>query len=287
MCNFWQNTATDVALQYPFVMQEMMSVAALHIAYLSPSEKPLYLRIANDHHNESLQGFNIAVSQCSHDTQHGSSLFLWMLLNIFYVFATLGRFGRRSDMSVGDHTDCVLGTVWIPLIRGISSVTQIIRPVVEGNAFKAVVNIGNWRTLDPTKYMGDEARHFDLLADVWENSNDKEIYDNALDVLRRCRAFITQFETNEGELAGGWEIGNKTSGPFLFIFIGQEEYFELLQQRQPAALVLFSFFGALLQSLDDCWAMQGWGKDIVSVIDGLLGSYWRPWTAWPREVVGL
>lgn len=79
-----------------------------------------------------------------------------------------------------------------------------------------------------------------------EKSNDKKAFDEALDVLRRCHALITQFETTDIEQTNQWPSNKKESGRLLLIFVVPSHYFELLQQRQPAALMLFSFFGALL-----------------------------------------
>ncbi|KAK2125378.1 hypothetical protein NOF04DRAFT_1371492 [Fusarium oxysporum II5] len=121
--NFWQNTATSVALQHLYVLQEIMSVAALHLAYLSQSEKSTYMEIASEHHIRSLQGLHTAVSN---------------LLNMFYVCLTLGRLGCSSDICIEDHRDRVLGTVWIRLIRGIKSVIEDNRPAVESDNFNAI-----------------------------------------------------------------------------------------------------------------------------------------------------
>ncbi|WJG36082.1 uncharacterized protein FOBCDRAFT_243089 [Fusarium oxysporum Fo47] len=144
--NFWQNTATSVALQHLYVLQEIMSVAALHLAYLSQSEKSMYMEIASEHHIRSLQGFHTAVSQCRNDIEQGSTVFLWSLLNMFYVCLTLGRLGCSSDICR------VLGTVWIRLIRGIESVIEDNRPAVESDNFNAIS-------------MGEEAGYFSRLAE--------------------------------------------------------------------------------------------------------------------------
>ncbi|EGU84582.1 hypothetical protein FOXB_04899 [Fusarium oxysporum f. sp. conglutinans Fo5176] len=150
--NFWQNTATSVALQHLYVLQEIMSVAALHLAYLSQSEKSTYMEIASEHHIRSLQGFHTSVSQCRNDIEKGSTVFLWSLLIMFYVCLSLGRLGCSSDICIEDHRDRVLGTVWIRLIRGIKSVIEDNRPAVESDDFNAIS-------------MGEEAGYFSRLAE--------------------------------------------------------------------------------------------------------------------------
>ncbi|KAJ9417928.1 hypothetical protein QL093DRAFT_2639801 [Fusarium oxysporum] len=221
------------------------SVAPASIASPAPSRSDVLFNLhdmtllhhwtastSQQHHIRSLQGFHTAVSQCRNDIEQGSSVFLWSLLNMFYVFLTLGRLGRNSDICIEDHRDRVLGTVWIRLIRGIKSVIEDNRPAIESDNFNAIVSIGNWRSLDPNKSMGKKQR--------------KKTYDEALDVLRRYHALVTQFETTDIELTNQWPSYKKESGSLLFIFVVPSHYFKLLQQRQPAALMLFSFFGASL-----------------------------------------
>ncbi|KAF5681378.1 capsule biosynthesis phosphatase [Fusarium denticulatum] len=290
ICNFWHDTATTVALQHPFVLQQVLSLAALHVAYLNPAGQSEYIVIAAAHHTRSLQGFQSAISQCNDDIEEGSGIFLWSLLNLLYVFSIMGRFGRDSDTTIEDRRARVLGTNWIPLTRGITSIFQGVKPAIHSDTFQVLRRFGGcWENLDPKKVLCEEDKHFVPLAEIWEDNNDKATYDETLKILRKCYAFTNLFETRDTqlEMTSEWTSHNRVTGPVVFILKTPEHYFELLRQRQPAAIVLFSFFGALMHTLQDCWAMEGWGKDIVSVTDDLLGEYWRPWISWPLQVVQL
>jgi hypothetical protein len=64
-----------------------------------------------------------------------------------------------------------------------------------------------------------------------------------------------------------------------------KEYFRLQQQRQPLALLIFAYFGALLEQLQQYWWADSCGESIVSVIDDCLGPYWAEWMDWPKQVV--
>jgi hypothetical protein len=58
-----------------------------------------------------------------------------------------------------------------------------------------------------------------------------------------------------------------------------------LQQRQPAALLLFAHFGGLSAGLQGYWWMEGWGKNIVVAAAETLGSYWNVWIELPWRLV--
>ncbi|CVL07536.1 related to UPC2-regulatory protein involved in control of sterol uptake [Fusarium mangiferae] len=290
ICNFWHNTATTVALQHPFVLQQVLSLAALHVAYLNPAEQSEHIVIAASHHTRSLQGFQSAITQCNNDIGKDCGIFLWSLLNLLYVFSIMGRFGRDNDTTIEDRRTRVLGADWIPLTRGITSIFQSVKSAIESDTFKVLRRFGGcWESLDSKKVLCEQDKHFVSLAKIWEDNNDKATYDETLVILRKCYAFTNLFETKNTELetTSEWTSHNRVTGPVVFILYTPEHYFVLLRQRQPAAIVLFSFFGALMHTLQDCWAMEGWGKDIVSVSDDLLGEYWRPWISWPLQLVQL
>ena len=60
-----------------------------------------------------------------------------------------------------------------------------------------------------------------------------------------------------------------------------------MQQRNPVALVLFSYFAVLLQELDSVWFIQGWPSHIVIGVSNNLDIFHVQFIAWPRRKLGL
>jgi hypothetical protein len=73
--------------------------------------------------------------------------------------------------------------------------------------------------------------------------------------------------------------------PFIWLSVVPKEYFKLQRQRQPLALLIFAYYGALLHQFQTYWWTDSCGKSIVSVVDDFLGSYWAEWMEWPKQVV--
>jgi predicted alpha/beta hydrolase len=73
--------------------------------------------------------------------------------------------------------------------------------------------------------------------------------------------------------------------PFIWLSVVPKEYFKLQRQRQPLALLIFAYFGALLEQLHRDWWTDSCGKSIVGVVDDCLGSYWAEWMEWPKQAV--
>ncbi|KAM0354934.1 hypothetical protein ACHAPU_000773 [Fusarium lateritium] len=285
-----QVTFPQIAFKHPFVMQALLGVTSLHIAYLEPLERLRYTTDAARYHNEGLQGFKKVMHQTDDDTAH--ALFAWSSLNLFYVFAISGRLGKGfwEESGASDRKDRLLGKSYIPMIRGVQLViTPSFENIVHG-PLREVLSIGNWDDIDPDKQqleLDAEDQCFCLAREAWKNNPDAATYEETLYLLRRCRMFMAQFSNMDNEVPEQSTLNRAWQGAFLFVPLAPDNYFSLLQQRQPPALILYAFYGALLHSTNDSWFMEGWGCDIVEVIDDLLGSYWRQWIAWPLEVVGL
>jgi hypothetical protein len=149
-----------------------------------------------------------------------------------------------------------------------------------------LLRLGNWAELDPDNPAVAEDQRFYGVRNAWAQTADAKVYDEAFHVIRKCLLYSEQFKTmTEGSLEP-WGYNREWAGPLLFLHFAPEEYFLRVHQRQPYALVVFAYFGALVHGLDDHWYAEGWGKDIVEVVDEFLGEYWRRWISWPREAVG-
>ena len=182
------------------------------------------------------------------------------------------------------RTSRILGADWIPLIRGIRPVLSPVYERIKYGPLSPLLRTYNWEQVDPDAL--PDATNAELLRvkEIWQDDKNAGVYDEALYLLRKLYAWGELFRTGrELENTGGQE----TSGVFIWIAIFPEQYFQLLQQRQPQALVIFAFFGAEMHKLDRLWWMEGGGKSIVSVVDECLGPFWRPWLEFPRKVVGL
>ncbi|KAH7248224.1 hypothetical protein B0J15DRAFT_562394 [Fusarium solani] len=245
----WQVLIPQIAFKHPFVMHALLGLAALHVAYLNRQDKMRHMTDAAHHHTQGLQGFHEAVRFMSSDK--ADALFAWSMLNLLYA---------------------VLGPTYATVRLG---------------PLSQLLLLGNWDELDPDKEPNPEDQHFCQTRGSWKSSSDAQTYEKTLWTLRRCRMFMAQFATMNDKTLKEAGLNRFWAGPFLFVPFAPEEYFILLRQRQPPALVLYAFFGALLHTLNSSWFLEGWGHDIVELIDDLLGSYWKPWIAWPLEVVGL
>jgi hypothetical protein len=280
--HYWQRLFPQIAFQHPFVMHGILSLSALHLAYRQPPERQRLVCIAAYHHNIALQGFQQGISHMSDD--NSDALFACTSLNILYVFANFGPL--CDDLSV-DRKCRILGAEWIPAIRGVDAVLQPVYERVRRGPLSPMLGLGNWEELDPSNQPAFGDAQFCSIQGVWHHSGDVHVYDKALYLLRKCNAYMRQFETMSSEVLTQWGYNQTWSAPFIWLHFAPGEYFELLKQRQPPALLIFAYLGTLFHALDDYWFMEGWGRNMVDVANELLGEYWCRWMVWPKEVVEI
>lgn len=283
----WQVVFPQIGFQHPFVARIILSLAALHLADIHGTKSKSYLLQAAHHHNEALQGFQVAIRNINSD--NSEALMVWSILNLLYVFGVSKPRGEEQNSATYDK-DRMLGMEWIPMMRGVQAVLTPVFGVLRFGRLRSLMDVDNWMELDP-----DQATSLSRPGDVhlcqtrqsWKNSANADTYEEALHSLRKCHMFIEQFKTMDEATLAGWGQNRKWSGPFIFINFAPEEYFTLLHQRQPPALILYAYFGALLHEVGEFWFLKGWGKGIIYVVDELLGNYWRPSIIWPLQVAGL
>ncbi|KAK1974369.1 hypothetical protein LZ30DRAFT_608169 [Colletotrichum cereale] len=285
--SLWQVIFPQIGFRYPFVTHAILSLAALHLAYIEGSKNGQYVIEATRHHEEALKGFHEVVRNVS--AENSEALLAWSLINVLYVFGISKQLADSPQESSPRHrNDRVLGAEWIPMLRGVEAVLGPTYDHLRTGRMIRIIDLGNWFELDPDRAAPEEMdTQLCRTRDTWKNSSDAEVYEEALRILRKCRMFILQFDSMDFRALQEWSCNRGSAGPLAFIHFAPQPYFTLLHQRQPPALILFAFFGVLLHGLNRHWFMEGWGKAIVEVVDELLGSYWRPWLVWPLEAVGI
>ncbi|UPK92901.1 hypothetical protein LCI18_003836 [Fusarium solani-melongenae] len=279
---YWQKIVPQVGFRHAFVMHGILGLAALHLAYRQCAERERLLLIAAHHHNMSLQGFQDNMNHITDD--NSDALFVCASMNIPHVF---GMLGPLYDGPTAGRKSRILGTEWIPMIRGVGAVLKPVYERVRFGPLSSVLGLGNWDELDPNDEQAAQDGHFRSIQQVWAQSHDAEVYDKALYLLRKCNAYMRQFKTMSPQVLAEWGYNQAWSGPFIWLEACPDEYIELLQQRQPPALLIFAYLGVLFHALNDYWFVDGWGRNMVEVADELLGEYWSRWMAWPKSVVGI
>ncbi|KAF6811612.1 sterol uptake control protein 2 [Colletotrichum sojae] len=282
----WQVLMPKIASQHEFLMHGILCLSATHLSHEKGYMKTSFIKEAAAHHNLAIQGFNQAISNM--DEHNSEALFAFACINIICVFALYRRIGEISADPVRSNTkNRILGLEWVTMIRGVKFLLEPIHQIVWSGPLRVMLDIGNWQELNPDEATSASAGRLREIRSSWKDSNDAQAYEEVLSLLIRSFMFVEQFSIMDAATLDSWEQNRAMAGPMLFIYYAPEDFFLKVKQRQPPALIMFAYLGASIHGLRSKWYMKGWGREIVVVVDDLLGDYWRPWTAWPLEVVKL
>jgi hypothetical protein len=235
-----------------------------------------------------LRGFSSDIQNiCAHN---GDAIFANSILLFFHAFLTFGSINGRGNVTTDFvvRSTQVLAGEWIPMIRGISAVLNPLYPYVIHGPLKALLDLKDWDSMDPDAHCTASDEHFKRLPELWKDDQHAQVYDEALLLLRKCYAFMSQVDSRpESSQRVALGYNRAWSGPFSWLILESEDYMTLQKQRQPQALIIFAFFGGLLQLLDGYWWAEGCGRSIVQAVDGCLGPYWSGWIVWPKQILSL
>lgn len=283
--NLWQTVFPEIAYQHSYVMHGILSIAALHITHLRPTDRHVHLRKATHHHMQALSGFREDIQFIG--PHNANALFVNSTLLFLYAFLT---FGKTYDEAAGEdvmRTSRILGADWIPLVRGIQAVLSPVYEQIKGGPLCSTLKFHRWDETDPDEQPSPDDAQMLRIREMWQGDSNATIYNETLESLRRVSAWVWNFHNASAEDQSLWGYNREWSAPFMWLAIVPKEYFVLQRQRQPLALLIFAYFGAFLQRLDKQWWTENCGKSIVRVIDDILGPYWNEWMEWPLHVVGL
>ncbi|EGU81551.1 hypothetical protein FOXB_07938, partial [Fusarium oxysporum f. sp. conglutinans Fo5176] len=83
MQRVWRITIPEIGYSFPFVMQGILAVAAVHKAYLTPLERAAYLDLAISHQNAGLEWFRAGLHTINED--NWKRFFCFASLVVLYV----------------------------------------------------------------------------------------------------------------------------------------------------------------------------------------------------------
>ncbi|KAI4939925.1 uncharacterized protein J4E92_001212 [Alternaria infectoria] len=274
-------------------MHCLISLSALHVAYLNPDDRRANLHIAAHHHTVALSGFRADIDTIG--PHNAEAVFATSTLMFFYAFCTFSKLSdanadKQQDSdntndSLSIRTSRILGAEWIPLVRGIQAVIGPIYEHLKEGPLKSTLHLKDWDDMDPNMQPGLDDQHVVRIKQTWADDGNKAVYDETLYLLRKMSAWVLHFRKTWEDQQEEWGYNGSWSAPFVWLSLVPKEYFKLQQQRQPLALLIFAYFGALLEQLHTGWWTAGCGTSIVGVVDDFLGSYWAEWMEWPKQVV--
>ncbi|OIW22709.1 hypothetical protein CONLIGDRAFT_153222 [Coniochaeta ligniaria NRRL 30616] len=257
------------ALSAPYLMDELLALAALHLSTLQPDAAAK----ADRHHQaaelqaRALTLFNAAGPEIR--DQDCTAMFLFSsLLGLHLLFDAVA-----SHTDYADFLDRFVQ--YLGLHRNVRAFAHrgwhIIRHTELKPMFDRIEEVAD-RPRPPPPHMADDAASAcDRLESLLASSAPSQPCAEAVQSLRwamdRHAALPAPYHTH---VVLAWPV------------MISPEYVEALRQRRPEALVVLAHWGVLLHLDREFWMFAGAGRLLIQSISRHLGAYWDEWLAWPK-----
>lgn len=262
----WQTTAIKLGISFPFLMHEILAIAALHLAHGRAEEQSHYYTKATELQNHALAGFNAVRRNVG--PSNGAAILLFTSLLALHVIADPSR---STGLDPSDYINHFLGC--ISLMRGV-------RHVISGDAWVYIKE----SELKPLLLAPDPPELYDipeecralvrLSDDIEPGSTSSRAYNTAIE---RLHWSFARTNVSEPLPTLRWAMA--------WLALLKDDYLELLSQRQPQALIILAYYGVLLHFTRNCWPLCNSGAYLVKAINALMGPQLGQWMAWPIKMI--
>lgn len=264
----WKSIVVEYALSYPFLMYELLALAASHLGHCKPEQYKICHTKSMELQTEALKGFNQAQKNVN-EVNCGAILLFASLLSV-HVLSDKSFIGSEPDEYLAHILSC------INLMRSVQTVV-----VSEWWEHLKVSDLAPMLDVEPLEKPWPIPKECEklsfLISDTAMDENQQQIYKFAIERLHW--AFVRSNRTQEEHTVIRWVI----AWPVLL----KGEFVDLLVKHEPPALIILAFYGVLMHFYKNNWVVGESGKSLVAAVNARLGKEWRAWLEWPRQMVDL
>jgi hypothetical protein len=256
------------AVSAPYLMNELLALAAIHRSTLNPSEETFYLHQATELQTHALSILTAMKPQVNEETC--VPLFLFSSILGLHEMCKTFVF-RETDFE--PFMDKFVRYLYLHQgVRAITSdswhilKTSILRPLLQ--KAETIFPGGS-----PLGELCSPLQNLIESADIPQE--DAGSGEQAISSLQSV------FTAAYSNMQGRPSIHSIVAWPVVIC----QGYTDLLRRREPHALVILAYFGAAVHSRRDMWMCRDGGAFLVNLISQHLGGEWSDWLAWPIQAI--
>ncbi|KAL1966365.1 hypothetical protein VTN77DRAFT_4507 [Rasamsonia byssochlamydoides] len=254
-------------LSVPYLMHEVLALAALHLSILRPAQQEFYRHQAVQLQTQAISLFNSKRDELTADNCVPMFLFS-SLLGIHVLCDTMTSPDNNFNIFLDRFS------TYLHLHRGVRAVTSRSWHILRETELKPILESGE--VIPPLKE--STGHECDGLLTLIEST---DLCQSSIDV---CRQAIEQLQCAFDAYRRP-ALENRTAAIFAWPISVPAEFVDLLMHRRPEALVILAHYAVLLHDCREIWIFGSGGKYLIESITSYLGKYWAEWMAWPNSVL--
>ncbi|KAL5044558.1 hypothetical protein BDW71DRAFT_185783 [Aspergillus fruticulosus] len=273
----WQVHVPQWGFSFPSIMHLLLTLSALHLAYLNPAKRDEYIKEADEHFTFGVRSATAVLALDTLDSDNCQQIYIMAVMICFAYFARGPRDGEYLVFSAKGKSE------WLVLLHGVRAIlaqkqAEIFTGVLAPPEKEQVADIPN-HELDT-----ELSRHVQHLQEVKaigipEGQADRDLYVKVVDDLIGC--FKGTYQARKAGSVSP-QLMPYTMG---WTFRLPEMMIQRQEEREPIALVILAHWAILLRYMDETWFIHGWDRHIIVGIRACLRPAYHGWIAWPEEVI--
>lgn len=261
----------DTAWTAPYLMDVVLSLAALHLSELNPEQAASCRQQAMQLQTRGLMLFNEAKEEVLPETC--LPMFLFSSIIGTTVMYDVLRSHRDNFTAFLDRF-----VAYLRLHSGVSVITNRSWSILQASTVTAAQkHLPRGEDLEALIQKGTEC---DGLDDMLDKS---DLSATAADACRKTIHILrTAFAIYHHVAA---TTRHKSSAPMSFAARVNPLFMDLAEQRQPEALVIVAHYAVLIHWCRDFWIFRDAGEFLIRGIAGYVGKYWQQWLVYPQSFI--
>jgi hypothetical protein len=268
------------AFTYPFLLNELLAVSALHLSTRRPAQQSFYRDEATRLQSQGLRLFNEMTRDLNNENIIPAFLFS-ALQGIVTFFETF----HDPTHEASDYTTFFDNVVQsVRLLQGVRAIVAPWWQFLLASEIKDILDVDEDRTLN-LDWADEVVDRFEsirahILQSPELNPAQAVVCDKAIEELIYVyrAAFAHGREPTPEEQAAAQHSTR-------WLILVPPGYTELLVERKPEALVILGYFAILLHRLRDCWNVGDAAERLLLVVEAHLEEPWLGALSWPNFFV--
>ena len=270
-------TMMPAVLSAPYLLLQVLALSALHLSCTRPGQAEFYHAEATSLQIEALTSLDDHIGNINSDNCEAMLMFA-----SFLGIHSLGEAVMTSKSDADGFLDR-FGS-YLNLHRGVRTVTsQAWEMLLQSNISPVLHQASNQLQLAASHSSERAVLVTDGLNRLLDGADMSAESNTACrDAVSKLHLMYQAYYTEDQSL----EMQQNPSAPILaWPVLLSGVYTDLLQKRQPEALIILCHYAVLLHQRRNMWFVDTAGRLLIESVTKSLGSYWRHWLDWPNEVI--
>ncbi|KAI1498349.1 hypothetical protein F5X99DRAFT_326986 [Biscogniauxia marginata] len=251
----WQIEIPRLALEYEFLMHQLLCISASHLVSVHHNESKKYTPLATHHQNNAIKGLRRVLPNI--DSVNCHAVFVAASLLIISAFAASSDHHEPKTQPGIDH---LLEVFY--LMRGMNQILHSHEQLLMQSSIGGLLQLSEYRSATPF-LMSIVAGITSAMLPHSEQglSQSAPCQDAATTLIHWISRAAQDAPVPEQRLVSSWPIAVSN------------EFMELMRERHGGAMVLLSYYCQIVEHVEpECWYLSGWAKSVQREIERTSNS---------------